>query len=106
LVIAGLVEMVMRIEERSDLRIRREGLQRGKQLVAAVWRAAVDEDEAVGGRESHDIGSAAVEDRELVGGLSTQQRGKDPSHSSCQRVFQYFSTIQSRPSFLGVGPTG
>ena len=41
-VITGLIEVVMGIEESVDLRIRRKGFQPGKQLVAILWRAAVD----------------------------------------------------------------
>src|SRR5262249_48303050 len=103
-VIAGLIEMVMRIEERSDLRIRSKGFQRGKELVTALWRAAVDEDKAVSCQERHDVCSA-VEHSELVGCLSTQQRRKTQGCRPRQRALQKVSTIQANLlRFLSVGP--
>src|SRR5262249_6545453 len=93
-------EMVMRIEESINLRIRCEAFQRGKHLVAILWRATVDEDQAVSCGERHNVCSAAVEDGDLVC-LSAKQRRKAQRHRCGHRALQYISTVQLSASSVG-----
>ena len=77
----------MSIEEGIDLRIGCKGFQRGKELVAVLWLAAVNEDKAVSCRDRDDVCAATVEDGELVR-LSTKQRRETQCYRSRQRTLQ------------------
>ncbi len=68
LVIAGLIEVVMSIEEGVDPRIRRQAsFSAATSLSPLPGSAAVNQQQTVGSRESDDVAAAAIDHRDLVG---------------------------------------
>ena len=80
-VVAGLIEVIVGVEERLDFGVRGQALERRHHLVAGLRSAAVDQHEAVAGGEREYIAAASVDDGQLV-----RQVGESPAVSAARHM--------------------
>src|SRR5262249_19927509 len=105
-VVARLVEVVVRIEERLDLGRCCETLQRAGERVTRLWRAAVHQHETFTRREHDDVTATGLDNAEVIGQTSNasgrllssaKQRGCPKSEHAGHSPFPNFSPIHLPP---------
>ena len=66
-IIRGLIQVIVRIEQRGDLRVGSQALQRSHHRIAGVRRPAVDDDQTFAGNEGSHVRSTRFDHRQPGG---------------------------------------